>query len=81
MFIFLLYIHYIPIHCIYLPYTTYSSYYSSDGCIGNIAQYDLVSEQCSVYGYPISAFGTFQCLAEGNLISMQSPYYFIFVTR
>jgi hypothetical protein len=43
------------------------SYYSIEGCTGNAAQYDLVSEKCSVYGYPLGAFGTFKCDAGGKL--------------
>lgn len=44
------------------------SYYSAEGCAGNVAQYDLVSERCSVYGYPIGATGTFTCDADGTFV-------------
>lgn len=43
------------------------SYYSSEGCTGNAAQYDLVSTDCIVYDYPIGAYGTFQCDSEGKV--------------
>ena len=42
------------------------SYYSSEGCTGEAAQYDLVSTDCMVYNFPIGAYGTFECDKEGN---------------
>jgi hypothetical protein len=44
------------------------SYYSAEGCAGSAAQYDLISERCSVYGYPIGATGTFTCDALGRVL-------------
>jgi len=42
------------------------SYFSSEGCSGEPAQYDIfITEDCIVYDEPLGAYGTFQCNMTG----------------
>ena len=50
----------------------YRSYYSSAGCAGEVAQYDIVTDLCSLYDYPIGSYGTFECDALGEWLAMFS---------
>ena len=56
----------------FYTFFVYRSYYSSAGCAGKVAQYDIVTNVCSLYDYPIGGYGTFECDALGELMMLIS---------
>ena len=46
--------------------SSHRSYYSSDGCVGTPAQYNIVSSECAVYPEPLGDYGTIMCDADGK---------------